>query len=195
MSDIDDLLDERMTGGGDYPDWWDPAEEGDQIQGIVNDRRDDPWAEAHDDDPKQILEIESEDGEEWSTRTHKVLSNLIKDLDIQTGDYVRIEFTGTTSTNSGHMANDYQMGVVRQDELADTDLPFSDGGVAAAGPPSSGPEIPADAVEFIESLMDFHGDMSVDELERYLNEVRDYDLDPEEVAESMGFEVRNGVVR
>lgn len=195
MTDVDDLLDDRMTGAGEYPDWWDPEDEGEQLQGIVKDRRDDPWAEDHEDEPKQMVHVETEDDEEYSTRLHKVLSNLIKDLNIQPGDYVRIEYTGTTSTNSGHMANDYKMGVVREDELEDADVPMSDGGAAAAAPAASGPEVPEDAEEFVESLMDFHGEMSIDEVDRFLNEMRDYSLDPEEVIESLGFEVENGVVR
>lgn len=197
MTNIDDLLDERMTGGSDYPDFWEPEDEGDTLEGIVTNRQDNPWAPADEEDPKQMLYVATENGE-YSTRTHTVLSNLIKDQGVEEGDYVRIEYTGEHTTDRGQTAKDYMIGVVKESELEDSDIeiPETDGGVAVATPTDSGPSgVPDEAVEFVENLMEYHGNMDVDEVDRYVNDVRDFGLTVEEVVAETEYQVKNGVIR
>lgn len=117
MTKVDELLDDRMESAGDYPDWWEPEDVGDQLEGLVVQKRDDPWAEEDDDNPASILHVRRANGTERSTRTHVVLQRLIDKFDVQVGDYVRIEYDGANRTDDGHMANDYQMGVVKRHEL------------------------------------------------------------------------------
>ena len=142
MPSIDDMLDERMTGGGDYPDWWEPEDEGETLEGLVAEKRLDPWAEENDDDdPGHILHVKTLDGEEYSTRTHKVLTNLIKEQGVEVGDLVRIEYTGQSKTDSGHNAYGYRLGVIKADELDDLDIDVSG---ARSGNPSSSPSESSD---------------------------------------------------
>lgn len=315
MTDIDDLLDDRMTGGtGDYPPWFDEKTEaqgeppiqteGDRLEGVVTHRRDDPFFDPdEEDEPKPIIHVKEAEGDEWSTRTHVNLVSLINDQEPEVGDYVRIQYEGTYKTDRGQVANDYTMGVVREEELEDLDIPTPDGGnasktetttetsstdspdepeteydepmtpaeAAQAGvdpseveikseddepeeeeetseapfDPSehnvsdiqalvtttddvealealleaeesgkdrktakhavqerldeltedseeeesedeeSGEEVPGDVIEFAESLMSFHGELTFDELDEYLNETRDFDIDPERAAKAL----------
>lgn len=243
--DIDDILDERMTSGsGDYPPWMNedgdddlpegPIQgEGDVLQGEIVGMRDDPWAEEGE-DPDPILHVKDDDGDVWSTRTHSILVNLINDQDVEVGDYIRIRHNGNFKTDTGQVANDYEIGVVKADELEeDEEEATADGGLAAQqAPPEhdvsehnvdelkglvatiddpetlreileaeesgkdrktakqviqerlddlSGGEVPNDALEFAESLMSFHGELEVGELDQYLNETRDLGVAVEDV--------------
>lgn len=146
--DIDDLLDDRMTSGsGDYPPWMNedgdddlpegPIQgEGDILQGEVVGRRDDPWHGDDDEgEPDPILHVEDDDGNVWSTRTHSILVNLIDEQDVEIGDVVRIEHAGNFKTDTGQVANDYRLGVVKAEELEDDETEATaDGGLAAQEP-------------------------------------------------------------
>lgn len=191
MTNIDEILDERLTGQGDFPDWWDPEEEGDQLQGIVTARRENPWADDDEDDPDEMLWIQT-DGKEWSTRVHKALSNLIKEQDVHEGDYVRVVYDGEGTTDSGYTVKNYQLAVVRQDEIenSDIEIPEADGGVVATAP-----TVEDKAVEFVENLMEAQGVMDEDDLDRYLNDVNSYDVSPETVVEKTEYTLENGVIR
>lgn len=191
MTNIDELLDDRLTGQGDFPDWWDPEEEGEQLQGVVTARRDNPWAEEGEEDPKQMLWVQTE-GQEWSTRVHTILSNLIKEQDVHVGDYVRIVYQGERTTDGGRNAKNYQLAVVRKDEIEESDIeiPEADGGMVATAP-----TVEDKAVEFVENLMEAQGVMDEEDLDRYLNDVNSYDVTPETVVEQTEYTLENGVIR
>lgn len=221
MTDIDEMLDDRETGGGgDFPPWMDDEddgvihEEGDTLMGLVTRIRDDPFHDEDEDegDPAPILHVTTEDGDTYSTRTHRILANLIDELDVEVGDLVRVKYTGTAKTKSGHMANNYKLACVKPDEFEDFGIDpddfaeveelEADGGSAAAQAAEaeeSGDEIDdevlEEAVEFAESLVDFHGGLELEELDKYLNETREMGLDPEVVAEAAGLEVEDGEVK
>lgn len=248
---IDDMLDSRMSGAGEYPDWWEPEAEGDQIQGTVVEVRDDPWAEEEDREPAKILEIHTDDGEEYSTRPHSVLDQLIKTDNVEEKDYVRIEYKGAYRTNSGNMANNYELGVVKSDELEEVGTDGGNGGATAAPTPSSDTGVNPDdftvaeleseieditdiekldeirdaeengadrksvysvidrrrdeimpdddelseAGEFADNILSYYDDeLEISELDKYLNSVRGFDVDPEDVADEIGAEIEDDVV-
>jgi hypothetical protein len=284
MNDIDDLLDDRMSGTtGDYPPWFDEegtelgeppiTDEGSVLQGRVTKIRDDPFYDpSEENEPKPILHVEQDSGDEWSTRTHVTLVQLIREQDPEVGDLIRIQYDGSFKTDNGQMANDYQLGVVRSEELEDVEQEAaSDGGTttetSGASTPEDGgtdvdmseqtvsdiealvstiddvdklnqmaaaemagkdrktakaqiqnrldelgetdepeddsggtddddPEVPGDVTEFTESLMSFHGELTFDELDEYLNDTRDFDIKPSVVAEALDdVEVDDNVVR
>lgn len=284
--DINDLLDDRMQGGGDFPDWWEPEDEGDSIKGIVTNVRDDPWAEEDDRDPETIVHVKRlDDGQERSVRPHKILSNLLQEQGVELGDLVQIEYLGATKTSSGHMANNYQLGVVKEDELDDLDIEIPDGGPTVTDSGSDDtdtestetPDTPAEAgseladpgefeddeddtvdpsdltvadlkdhledvddtndldeikmleqagknrksalsaidaradelsgsedtdeetsgdgefdeevLDFAENIVEFNDDLTVEDFDKYLNNVREFGVDPEAVAQALGYEV------
>lgn len=195
MTNLDDLLDERETGGSDFPDTWKPDEEDESIEGVVTNRQISPFADHEDEDPDEILHVRGEE-KEWATNTNTALVSLVKDNDVREGDYVRIRYVGEEKSSSGYKFKDYRLAVVRSDELDDVDVPETDGGVAVteAATPTT-PEIPDEAIEFVESLIDFHGEMSEEELNRYLNDTHDYDLSAQQVVEETGYTLQNGVIR
>lgn len=233
-----------MTGGGDHPDFWEPEDEGEVLQGVVTARRDNPWAEEEEQNPKQIINVQTHD-KEWATKTHTALSNLIQDQNVEVGDYVRIEFTGTETTSRGQTAYVYRIGVVKEEELEESgiDVPETDGGVQTLRTAltvedmtvseiedevsdiedvskledainreerhdnrSTAKEalrarvdelsaVPQEAIDFTEHLVEFNGAMEREELERYLTEVRDFDVSPEDVVAETELELRNDVIR
>lgn len=298
MTDIDDLLDQRMTGSsGDYPPWFNeedtgqgepPIQDGEgTLQGVVTEVRDDPFYDpSEEENPKPILHVREDSGNEWSTRTHSVLVDLIRKQDPHVGDYVRIQADGNFKTDNGQVANDYQLGVIRADELEELDMSTAttDGGATTESPSEKTPvepetpeepepevseieesepeetedsgfdfnpdaftvseisnlvetaddvskledmlgaekagpdrktakgaieeriselsggedeepeeaeesdtdvEIPGDVIEFTNSLLSFHGELTVDELNDYLNDTRDFDIDPEVVISAL----------
>lgn len=176
MTDVDKLLDERTVGGGEYPDWWEPEDEGDMIQGEVLDMRENPWAED-DEDAGFIIEVDAEE-QVYSTRTQTMLMNLIDERGVEVGDLVRIEYGGMVKTNSGHAANSYKMGVVKADELDETESEATpDGG------------IPQEAIDFLNSIVEFKGEVTPEEAREQLNNVRDFDVDVHAVADEAGVDL------
>lgn len=298
MTDIDDLLDQRMTGStGDYPPWFDEEgtgqgdpplqDEGDILQGRITEIRDDPFYDPEkDDEPKPILHVREDDGNEWSTRTHSVLVDLIRKQEPEVGDLIRIQYDGNFKTDTGQVANDYQIGLVRAEELEELDEASTDGGtqaessndssetmspaeagkeLAQGGDPdidevedstdapfdpsdhtvadiqglvqtiddtsaleelreaeeqgsdrktakhaiderldelsedtseddSSAEDVPGDVIEFAESLFSFHGELTKSELDEYLNDTRDFDIDVETVISALDVEVDGDTV-
>lgn len=55
-------------------------------------------------------------------------------------------------------------------------------------------EISKEVTQFVEQLMDYNYEMSVEELDDYLNDVREFGVDAEEAAIVAGFSVEDGVV-
>ena len=273
MTSIDDLLDEaeEITGSGDFPQWWEPESQGDELQGKVIDMREDPWGGPDGEPRGYIYHVDTGD-EVFATRIHSILIRLMERAEVSTGDLVRITYQGTVETDNGQNANDYTLRHVAQEttarssggtqeampeaspaspaeageQLADPaeleeeeepeeeelDVPDpSDHTVAEMEEIISNVEDPAvldeirvaeedgadrkslhglidsreeeivseaaeddspfaEAVEFAESLVEFHGDdLTADELDKYLNTVRGFDVDTDDVITELGVDL------
>lgn len=200
---FDKLNDTKSSvgGGGDYADWWNNENfnvtEGDEIVGVVVEKHayTDPGGEDH---PVATVRSLGQDagshldqGVEVSTPTRKGIEPFADDAKI--GSLVLIEYTGQIPTNSGRDMHTYEASKLTREEWQGTsqeDLirDVLDGEIdESAGGSSDTTEsgVPEKAVEFATDTTKINdGELTVDELDEYLNEVRDYDVDPEEIAEA-----------
>lgn len=106
---LEDAFDDDDFVSSTRPDFWDPETPGDQLVGYVVDIREDPFG-----DENTLLDIETEDGTTYSTKTHAKLQDLIDDLEPEEGELVAIRFIGTVDTDNGDMY-DYEMAVDRDE--------------------------------------------------------------------------------
>lgn len=213
MDEALDQLEEsksQVGGDGDYAPWWNEdnfgVEEGDTIVGIVTERRayEDPGGDDH-----PIAEIRSIGGDkshlgegvEVSTPTRKGIEPFAGELEV--GDLALITYTGQVATNSGRDMHTYEASKLTQEEwhqmdiaeqiqaiwdgeAADTDVSSDDGGDDG---------VPEDAINFAEDTIAMNdGELTKDELDEYLNEIRDYGVDVDEVIEEAGFDVDGDTV-
>lgn len=197
---FDKLSENKSSAGGDYASWWEP-DEGEELIGIVVEKHayTDPGGDDH---PvgtvASVGRGDLQQGEERATPTHSNIEGFIGDTEI--GDLVLLEYEGQVKANTGRDMNAYQTSRLRQEEWAETGQaelcrevwessryydPVHDEAGAMQGDDSSDDGIPDEAVNFAEDTCAMNDDeMDIDELDDYLNDVRDYDVDPEEVVEA-----------
>lgn len=197
--DAFDQLDQRKSsGGGDYAEWWSPSE-GDEIIGIVVEKHayTDPGGNDH---PvgtlRSVGKGDHAKGEEVATPTHSALEDDVEDA--QVGDVMLIEYEGKVKANTGRDMNAYATSILTQDEWKQTDQAELFQEVWEASAHFSGTEtrtvesedndddgVPDKAIDFAEDVVTMNdGEVTIDEMDNYLNEVRDYDLEPAVVVAS-----------
>lgn len=207
----------NVGGSGDYAPWWNTeefgVEEGDVLVGVCVEKHayTDPGGEDH-----PVATIRSIGGDrshlgegvEVSTPTRKGIEPFADKLEI--GDLALIEYTGQVQANSGRDMHTYEASSLTQEEWQDTDQAdqvqevwdgsdhngstSSDGGVVQKEKQESG-DVPKAAVDFAEDTLQINdGEVSVDELDEYLNEVRDYNVDVAAVVDAGGFELDDDTV-
>jgi hypothetical protein len=204
---IDALQERKSSGGGDYAPWWEPSE-GDEIIGIVVEKHDytDPGGGTH---PVGTLRSvgngDHEKGTEVATPTHSSLTDDVQAVSI--GDVMLIEYEGTVKANTGRDMNAYATSILTRDEWQGTEqaddfqdvwensphykgtteqaLQASDSTGNSESTESTDSRVPDKAIEFAEDVVAMNdGEVPVDELDGYLNDVRDYDVEPAVVVAS-----------
>lgn len=192
--DAFDTLDKTKSSGGsgDYAPWWEPSE-GDKLVGVIVEKHayTDPGGNDH---PvatvRSVGRGDVPENTEVATPTHATLTDTIEDVDI--GDVVLIEYEGTAKADSGFDMNIYASSVLKHDSWQETQqadlfqetleasphyngaLPSGDSG----NEQSADDGIPEKALTFAEDAVDMNGgEIDVDELDNYLNNVRDYGVD------------------
>lgn len=193
--DAFDALNQRKSsgGGGDYAPWWEP-DAGDEIIGVVVEKHayTDPGGNDH---PVATLRSvgkgDQEKGTEVATPTHSALEDDVADVEV--GDVMLIEYEGTVKANTGRDMNAYATSVLVQQEWQNTDQSDQfqkiwqgsqhySGTEARSTESSTDSSVPDKAVDFAEDVVNINGgQLTVDELEGYLTDVRDYDITPEAV--------------
>ena len=204
---FDALQNRKSSGGQDYAPWWEP-DEGDEIIGIVVEKHDytDPGGGKHPVATiRSVGNGDLEKGTEVATPTHSALEDATATAQI--GDLMLIEYEGTVKANTGREMNAYATSVLTRDEWQDTGqaeefeevweasphfagtsqraLQQADNTSGDSGNDDSGSSddddsgIPDKAIEFAEDVVAMNdGEVTVDEMDSYLNDVRDYDVDP-----------------
>lgn len=234
-NDIFDELDDRSVepsfGSGDYADWWEPDEEGEQLVGIIVEMHSEPeeWTEPGD-VPGTVNTVMSlgrgdfETGHMLTPKQHKQLQNGLGNAGLM--DLVNLTFTGYEKVQ-GNLMNTYKVGVIPEEEWKEMDgaddiadlveehraeggifgdnrrtepyqaEPSSDGGTATQNTaPSGGAD--DELVEAAEFLKDFvqlqNGHASIEQVEKMLFEVREYDVDLEAALSMAGLTEDDGEI-
>jgi len=213
MTDAIDELEkskQQIGGGGDYASWWNSenfdVSEGDKVIGPVVEKHayTDPGGEDHPIATVVSIGTGSLDkGTHVSTPTRKGIEDFAEDASV--GQFVLIEYTGMVDTNSGRSMHTYSASKLTQDDWKETEQSdviqevwnasrFSAGGTDEVSTSSDG--LDDDALEFAVDVLAMNdGDVTVDELDEYLNDIRDYDVDVDEVIEEVDeLEEDDGVV-
>lgn len=184
-----------VGGSGDYAPWWNEdnfgVEEGDSLIGVVVEKHayTDPGGDDH-----PIATVRSvgrgalAEGEEASTPTRTGIEPFVEETTV--GDLVFIEYGGQVKANSGRDMHVYEASKLTQDEWAETGQADDITEVWEASPHFSG-EIDtstgsdddfADAVSFGEDVLKMNdGEVSRDEFENYLLDIKDFDVDIDDV--------------
>lgn len=188
-------------GGGDYASWWDPSE-GDKLIGILVEKH--PYTDPGGDDHpvgtvRSVGRGALDEGEERATPTHSSLEGFIGDTEI--GALVLIEYDGKVKANTGREMNAYQTSRLTEDEWRESDQEdhFQEvwegsehyrggsGNEQSSDDDDSEPStdgVPEKALDFAEDVLAMNdGEVSVQKLDDYLNDVRDYDVDVDAVIE------------
>lgn len=126
MSDNNDVFDELENRSqqpgqqGDYADWWEP-EEDDHLVGLVVEMHSEPedWVEAGEvpDPVYTVLALGRgtfDEGELVTPKQHVQLKQGLEGAGVD--DLVNIEYKGLQRTDSGNAANNYEVGVIHEDE-------------------------------------------------------------------------------
>lgn len=154
-------------------------------------------------------------GEAYSTRTHKQLLRGLEEVEI--GDVVSLRWQGYKKfEGSNNPSNAYKIGVVKEEELEDEwrtqvelalseydgptgdnrqSNPVGEGESEVAEPSSPAPEKEetdslTEAAEFLKQLLEMQdGEITLDQADKMLNDVRGFDVDVEDTAAMIGAEV------
>ena len=202
--DAFDQLEKTKTsvgGSGDYAPWWNEenfgVEEGDNLIGVVVEKHayTDPGGEDH-----PVATVRSvgrgalAEGEEASTPTRTGIEPFAEKTEV--GDLVFIEYGGQVKANSGRDMHIYEASKLTHEEWVDTDQADDIQAVWEASPhfsgdvgaPSSSDDFD-DAISFGEDVLKMNdGEVSRDEFENYLIDIKDYDVDVDEVIDEGPFE-------
>lgn len=205
---------QSVGGSGDYAPWWNrenfDVEEGDKVVGVVVEKHayTDPGGDEH-----PVATIRSigtgslSEGTEVSTPTRKAIEPFAEKVGI--GDFALIEYDGEVQANSGRDMHTYSASRLTQEEWKETDQAdliqevweasshHSGGGSSDSSGGNSSTEsgVPSDAVDFAQDVLAMNDDeVSVDELDEYLNDIRDYDVDVDDVIEAADLTEDDGTV-
>ena len=161
-----------------------------------------------------------DEGDTRSTRTHGRLLQGLEGVDL--GDLVRLEYQGLQKTDNGNAANDYKIGIIPEEEWRDRDdadeieevIEAYSGpeGDNRSGEPVSGNDDSSssestssssggggndltEAASFLVDTVELQdGEMTIDQADKMLNDVRDFGVDVEDVAEMAGLTVGDNTV-
>lgn len=196
-----------VGGSGDYAPWWNNdnfgVQEGDNLIGVVVEKHayTDPGGDDH-----PVATVRSvgrgalDKGVEASTPTRTGIEPFVEKTEV--GDLVFIEYGGQVKANSGRDMHIYEASKLTHDEWVETDQasdiqevwessPHFSGDIAA---PSSSDDFD-DAVSFGEDVLKMNdGEVSRDEFDNYLIDIKDYDVDVDKVVEDGPFEEDDGKV-
>jgi hypothetical protein len=220
---LEDRTEDASSAGGDYADWWEPEDEGDEVVGIVVEKHSAPqdWTKPGEvpDDISTVLSVGRGDysaGQAVTPKQHKQLKNALGRADI--GDLVRLEFTGYEKAN-GNMMHTYAAAIIAEEEW--TELPGAEdiestlaeytgisgdnrrtepyttqsGGSAGSSGGSAGNDELTEAASALSDVVGIQGgELEVSKAEEILNEIRDFDVDVESAAAAAGLSVEDGVV-
>lgn len=200
---------QSVGGSGDYAPWWNDdnfgVEDGDEVVGIVVEKHEytDPGGDAH-----PVATVRSvgrgslDEGTEVSTPTRKGIEPFAEDAEI--GDLVFIEYTGEIQANSGRDMHTYEASRMSQDEWAQTGQSDDIQSVwEESGHYSGGSEVAETddsddfdaAVNFATDVLKMNdGSVSREEFDEYLLEIKDFDVDVDEVIDEAGLEEDDGEV-
>lgn len=208
--------------GQNYEDWWVPDDMGSHLMGVIVEIHSAP--EQYTDsgevpDPVHtVLSVgrgDFEAGEAYCTKTHVQILSGLEGAGI--GDLVNLNHQGLQRTDNGNAANTYEIGVIKEstwkqsgqaDEIEQVvedyegatgdnsrDEPYSTASPSADPTPDGddpGDEGPAD---FLLDLIEMqNGEMDVDQADKMLNDVREFDVELEATAEEAGLVVEDGKV-
>lgn len=190
--DIQKKLEERKRKVGDLAPWWDVKKVGQNISGSITKIRKNPW-----EDDKFLYEVTPlEGGETVTLPAHTILMKAFENLNVHEGDYVMIEYKGEVKTSRGINAKDYEIGLVRKEEVEGKPAPVASPEKPASSsspkPPegledmaytkkSMAGELPdtTEVVEYVNKLMDLYGgEMDVKEFEKYINISGKFTINP-----------------
>lgn len=208
MADVTDQLRQtkQPAGGGDYAPWWNDdnfnRQEGDELIGVIVEKHDytDPGGGEH---PvatlKMIQDCAVPEGSEVATPTHSGCTDVVEDAEV--GDVLLLEFTGIVKSNSGRDTNTYEYSRLTEDEWQETDQAdhiqeiwdsWSPGNSSAPESSSSDGD-DMDALDFAETSVTIQGgEVTIDELEDYVVDVRGFDADVEALVEESEVLERDG---
>lgn len=199
--DAFDALEKRKStggGSGDFAPWWEPNE-GDTLVGVVVEQHEynGPGADGQIiNTVRSVGEGNYSRGKEVSTPVHTVLLDLLEN--VQVNDAVLLQYDGEYTTDNNMVGNDYSGSILTRDDWSQTHqadlfgetLQNSD---YTTGTVTTEDSAPTKAVEFAEDVVEMNGgSVELDEFDTYLNEVRDYDVDPDNVIAASGGLGRSG---
>lgn len=224
-NDIFDELDDRSVapsfGSGDFADWWEPDDEGEQLVGIVIEQHSEPedWTDPGE-IPQTVHTVMSVGRGDMDTgvcvtpKQHKQLIQGLSSAELL--DLIRIEFTGYEKVQ-GNLMNTYRVGVISHDEWQEMDGSGDieemieehrqQGGIygdnrqsdpyreASSDDSSSSSDTSSDdeLIEAAEFLKDFvelqNGHTTMEQAEKMMFEVRDYDVDLDAAISMAGLEL------
>lgn len=223
MSDLLDELDDREQEpefGGDYSEWWDPDED-DRIVAVIAEIHNAPdkyTPEGEVPPPVYTLvalgEGDMEMGEAVSSRTHKQLLRGMQDAEV--GDIVSITYDGYKKfEGSSNPSNAYRIGVIKADEIPDLDDTYEtvietvledyDGptgnnrNLTPKGGDTSGStqvdDTVLEAADFLKQILEMQGgEIGLDKAEKMVVEVREFDVDMDQVISLADAEVVDDTV-
>jgi len=216
---------EEPAIGQNYEDWWDPNDMASHLMGVIVEVHSAPEQFTESGEmPDPIYTVLSvgrggfEAGEAFCTKTHVQIVSGLEDAGL--GDLVNLRHQGLQPTDSGNAANTYEIGVIKEatwkeseqaeqiEELIEDyqgatgdntrDKPYqpaSDGSSDGSPSTGSGGDM-SEAADFLMDLVQMNdGAVDADQADQMLNDVREFGVDLEEVAEEAGFGVEGGEVR
>lgn len=162
-----------------------------------------------------------EAGEAYCAKTHVQLLRGLEGAGL--GDLVTLKHKGLERTDNGNAANTYEVGVIDEETWQESDQadeiqevidgysgatgdnrrtePYSTGGSSrsssssASTSSSSGALEDSEAAEFFQDVIEMqNGEMPVENANKMLQEVRDFDVGAEELADALGWDVSDGTV-
>lgn len=223
FDELEDRSLEPTFGSSDYADWWEPDEEGEHVVGIIIEMHSEPeeWTEPGD-VPATVFTVMSlgrgdfNAGHVLTPKQHKQLKQGLSDVNLL--DLVNLRFTGYEKVN-GNLMNTYTVGIIPENEWKEMDGAeditemveehrqaggiFGDNRLTE--PYSSAPTSPepntsqnSELVEAAEFLKDFvmlqNGRATVEQVEKMMFEVRDYDVSLEEALGMAGLSEEDGEI-
>lgn len=161
---------------------------GDTLAGKIINLRKSPW------NPDiMIADVETFDGEVYSTPNNAVLNRRFGEEGLAVGKYVYIEYLGTVTTGRGRKAKDFKVAVLGEEEII-REIQKTAGVVAkpAEAKPET-PKIPDEVISWVKSLFEFYDEMEVERLQRYMEQMG-YKYPVEEVAKAVGLKISGGKI-